>query len=79
MISGTVANYDGKKGYGYISPEGGGKNIYVNIKEVDRAYVSRLAVGQRLTFEIKIDHFGRSSAVRLKLFPKNDKHLKRGL
>ena len=53
------------KGYGFIQPTGGGKDVFVHISAVDRAGLSSLNEGQQIEFEIE-DNRGKSSAVKLR-------------
>ncbi len=68
MPTGTVKWFNGQKGFGFIAPEGGGNDIFVHISAVERAGLSGLAEGQRVSFEVKADpKRGKSSAENLKL------------
>jgi cold shock protein len=67
MQTGKVKNYDGRKGYGFIEPDDGGKEVFVHISALDRAYLGGLRQGQRLQFDVEIDNFGRPSAANLQL------------
>lgn len=66
MTHGTVKWFNPTKGYGFIAPETGGKDIFVHISAVQKAGLRTLNEGQRLGFEIfDVDNTGRSSAVNL--------------
>ncbi len=67
MVGGTVKFYDGRKGVGKIAPDSGGKDLFVDIKALDRAGFGGLTAGQKLKFDIENDEYGRAHAVRLKL------------
>ncbi|MDP6515323.1 MAG: cold shock domain-containing protein [Alphaproteobacteria bacterium] len=51
MSTGTVSSYDKSKGFGYIAPDEGGAPVFVSFREVIRAEIGPLQVGQRLRFE----------------------------
>lgn len=67
MSTGTVKSYDGRKGLGLVTPDGGGKDLIVDIKALDRAGLGGLTSGQALEFDVETDHFGRAFAVKLRL------------
>jgi CspA family cold shock protein len=54
------------KGYGFIQPQGGGKDVFVHISAVERAGLSSLNDGQNVEYEI-VEHRGKSAAENLKL------------
>jgi CspA family cold shock protein len=65
---GTVKFFNTAKGYGFISPEGGGKDVFVHITAVQRAGIPELTEGTRLSFEVQADTRGRGpQAVNLQL------------
>ena len=55
MTSGTVKFYNEVKGYGFIEPEGGGKDVFVHATALERCGLSTLAEGQKVQFETDID------------------------
>ena len=55
MNNGTVKWFNTQKGYGFIQPEGGGKDVFVHISAVERAGLRELREGQRVSFEIVTD------------------------
>jgi cold shock protein len=66
MSSGTVKWFNGQKGFGFIQPDDGGKDVFVHISAVERAGLSSLNEGQKLKFEVVADRrTGKSSADRL--------------
>jgi CspA family cold shock protein len=68
MATGTVKWFNGQKGFGFIQPDGGGNDVFVHVSAVERAGLSGLAEGQKLSFEIKVDtKRGKSSAEDLKV------------
>lgn len=66
MNTGTVKWFNEQKGYGFIQPDNGSKDIFVHISAVERAGFRTLKEGQKLSFEIVTDkRTGRSSAGNL--------------
>lgn len=65
MTTGTVKFFNAAKGFGFITPEGGNKDVFVHISAVERAGMHSLNDGQRVTFELENDRQGRASAVNL--------------
>jgi CspA family cold shock protein len=66
MATGTVKWFNATKGYGFIQPAGGGKDVFVHISAVERAGLSTLNEGQAIEFEI-VENRGKSSAENLKV------------
>ncbi len=66
-MTGAVKWFDRTKGYGFIQPEDGGKDVFVHISAVERAGLDDLRDGQRVEFEIVTGRNGKSSAEELKL------------
>ncbi len=66
MAKGTVKWYNSQKGYGFIQPETGGKDVFVHATALEAAGLRSLNDGQAVTFEMKEER-GRTSAVALKL------------
>ena len=62
MPTGTVKWFNTTKGYGFISPEDGSKDIFVHISVVERAGLGNLREGQRVAFEVRPGRDGRTSA-----------------
>ena len=68
MAAGTVKWFNGQKGFGFIQPDDGGNDVFVHISAVERAGLSNLAEGQKLSFEVKVDpKRGKSSAENLQV------------
>jgi len=65
MATGTVKWFNATKGYGFIEPENGGKDVFLHISAVERAGLQSPADGQRVEFEIESGRDGRSSAANL--------------
>lgn len=67
MANGTVKWFNATKGYGFIAPEGGSKDVFVHISAVERAGLRGLNDGQAVSFDIETDRNGRKSASNLTL------------
>ena len=67
MANGTVKWFNSTKGFGFIQPEGGSKDVFVHISAVERAGIDRLDDGQKVTFDIESGRDGRESATNLTL------------
>ena len=67
MSSGTVKWFNPVKGYGFIQPEDGAKDVFVHISAVERAGLSTLREGQKVTYELERGQQGKTSAVNLKV------------
>ena len=65
MATGTVKFFNPDKGFGFITPEGGNKDVFVHISAVERAGMGTLKDGQRVAYELENDRQGRASAVNL--------------
>lgn len=66
MQQGTVKWFNGQKGYGFIQPDQGGKDVFVHISAVERSGIGSLTDGQRVGFELERDkRSGKESAVNL--------------
>jgi CspA family cold shock protein len=66
MATGTVKWFNTQKGYGFIQPEEGGKDVFVHISAVERSGLGDLVEGQKIGFELRRDRkTGRESAVDL--------------
>jgi CspA family cold shock protein len=66
MAVGTVKFFNMNKGFGFITPEQGGKDVFVHISAVERAGMRGLADGQKITFDLERDRQGRDSATNLR-------------
>jgi cold shock protein len=64
MPKGTVKWFNGQKGYGFIQPQGGGKDVFVHISAVERAGLSSLNEGQTIEYE-EVSNRGKTSAENL--------------
>ena len=66
MAKGTVKWFNATKGYGFIQPQSGGKDVFVHISAVERAGLSSLNEGQVVEYELESSR-GKESAINLKL------------
>ena len=67
MPNGTVKWFNTTKGFGFIEPESGGKDIFVHISAVERAGLTGLADGQKVTYDLESGRDGREAAGNLAL------------
>lgn len=65
MSKGTVKWFNGQKGYGFIQPDDGSKDVFVHISAVERAGWSGLNEGQQVSYDIERGQQGKTSAVNL--------------
>jgi CspA family cold shock protein len=64
MATGTVKWFNATKGYGFIQPDNGGKDVFVHVTAVERAGLRSLQEGQKVSYELATER-GRTSAVNL--------------
>ena len=62
MAKGTVKWFNATKGFGFIQPEGGSKDVFVHASALERAGITRLDDGQKVTFDLERGRDGRESA-----------------
>lgn len=67
MPQGTVKFFNKMKGFGFITPDGGGTDAFVHISAVEAAGLSGLDQDQRVSYELEPDRGGRESAANLKM------------
>jgi len=63
MIKGTVKFYNDQKGFGFIEPEDGGKDVFVHATALERAGISGLSEGQKVSFDTEVDSRSGKTAV----------------
>ncbi|MGH7078077.1 MAG: cold-shock protein [Acetobacteraceae bacterium] len=66
MSSGTVKWFNAQKGYGFIQPDDGSKDVFVHVSAVERAGLSGLSDGQKISYDIERGQQGKTSAVNLR-------------
>ncbi len=67
MANGTVKWFNSTKGFGFIEPETGGKDVFVHVSAVERSGLTGLADNQKVTFDVESGRDGRESATNLQL------------
>jgi cold shock protein len=68
MATGTVKWFNSQKGFGFIQPDAGGQDVFVHISAVERAGMSNLNEGQKISYDLEDDRrSGKKSAANLKL------------
>lgn len=66
MATGTVKFFNAQRGFGFIQQDAGGPDVFVHVSAVERAGMSSLAEGQKLSFDVEIDRKnGKSAATNL--------------
>ncbi len=66
MATGTIKWFNAQKGYGFIQPDSGGKDVFVHISAVERAGLSSLAEGQKIKYDVAQER-GKEAAANLSL------------
>jgi CspA family cold shock protein len=66
MATGTVKWFNSQKGYGFIQPDDGSKDVFVHISAVERSGLGYLNEGQKISYEVESGRNGKSAAVALK-------------
>jgi CspA family cold shock protein len=67
MTIGTVAWFNSEKGFGFIAPEAGGRDIFVHVRELRASGLDDLRQGDRVVFDVVQDAGGKAKATRLRL------------
>ncbi|MEQ9260545.1 MAG: cold-shock protein [Roseovarius sp.] len=67
MANGTVKWFNTTKGYGFIAPETGGKDVFVHISAVERSGLTGLKDDQKVTFDVEAGRDGREAAINIAL------------
>lgn len=65
MTSGTVKWFNATKGYGFIQPDDGSKDVFVHISALERAGIRALSEGQKVSFDLERGQGGKTSATNL--------------
>ncbi len=65
MATGTVKWFNATKGFGFIAPDGGGKDVFVHVSAVQNAGLRSLNEGQKVSFDLATGRDGRASAENL--------------
>ena len=67
MPTGTVKWFNEEKGYGFIQPDGGGRDVFVHISAVERSGLQTLSDGQKVSFEVQTDRrTGKEGAANIR-------------
>jgi len=67
MATGTVKWFNATKGYGFIAPETGGKDVFVHISALERSGLTALADNQKVTYDLSTGRDGRENASNIAL------------
>ena len=67
MATGTVKWFNTTKGYGFIAPDDGGKDVFVHIRAVERSGLTGLADNQKVSYDLETGRDGRTSAGNIQL------------
>jgi CspA family cold shock protein len=67
MSSGVIKWFNAQKGYGFIQPDDGSKDVFVHISAVERAGLQGLKEGQKLTYDLERGQQGKTSATNLQV------------
>jgi len=67
MSKGTTKWYNSQKGYGFIQPDDGSKDVFVHISAVERAGLTTLSEGQSVSYDVERGQQGKTSAVNLQV------------
>lgn len=67
MPNGTVKFFNAQKGYGFVTPDTGGKDAFVHISALERAGISTLNEGDKISYDLETGRDGKASAANVKL------------
>ena len=65
MATGTVKWFNATKGFGFIQPDAGGKDVFLHVSALERAGLNAIADGQKVNYEIESGRDGRTSAASI--------------
>lgn len=66
MANGTVKWFNSTKGFGFIQPDGGSRDVFLHVSALERAGLQAPADGQKVTYDLEAGRDGRESAVNIK-------------
>lgn len=67
MATGTVKWFNATKGYGFVQPDAGGKDVFLHVSALERAGLSSIADGEKISYELESGRDGRTSAASISL------------
>jgi len=67
MANGTVKWFNASKGYGFIAPDDGSNDVFIHISSLERAGLSQLNDGQKISYELEENKGGKTSAINVQL------------
>lgn len=66
MAQGTVKWFNAQKGFGFIQPDDGGRDVFLHISAVERSGIGNPQEGQKVSYDLESDRQGRMSATNLR-------------
>ncbi len=67
MANGTVKWFNSTKGFGFVQPDNGGKDVFLHVSALERAGLREIADGQKISYELESGRDGRTSAASIQL------------
>lgn len=67
MANGTVKWFNATKGFGFVAPEGGSRDVFLHVSALERAGLNGIDEGQAITFDVESGRDGRESAINVRL------------